>query len=287
MNGKIVNIRFKRAGRTHTYLDTGLDLKPGDKVVVETGKGLEMGWVAACSNHENEKDQASPVLRRATAEDLQARERLIQSEKEALIKAAEIAGRLNLPMKMLATEYNLEGSRLTVYFSAESRVDFHDITRELASSLKTKVELRQLGPRDAAKLIAGCGPCGRSLCCSLHLCQFEPVSIKMAKEQEIPLTPMKISGLCGRLLCCLSYEYPHYHSMAGKMPRRGQEVFTPHGRAKVVDRNLLKETVTVETESQAQVELTLDKITLPDKSQKPSESPKKNNTNHEAPPRAA
>jgi len=284
---KLVGIRFKKAGRTHPYLDTGLDLKPGDRVVVETGRGLELGWVVTSSQKEDSKDQVSPVLRRATPDDLQAREKLAQSEKEALVKAGKIALRLNLPMRMLATEYNLEGSRLTVYFSAESRVDFHEISRELAAVLKTKVELRQLGPRDAAKLVAGCGPCGRNLCCALHLCEFDPVSIKMAKEQEIPLSPMKISGLCGRLLCCLSYEHKHYHAMTEKMPRRGQEVTTPRGRGRVVDRNLLKETVVVETEDETREELALDKITFQPRSQnqKPP-NPAKNNKdrNQEKPP---
>lgn len=285
---KLIGIRFKKAGRTHPYLDTGLELKPGDKVVVETGRGLELGWVVTSSQQENSKDQVSSVLRRATAEDLQARERLILSEKEALVKAGVIASRLNLPMKLLATEYNLDGSRLTVYFSAESRVDFHEISKELTAALKTKVELRQLGPRDASKLISGCGPCGRTLCCSLHLCEFDPVSIKMAKEQEIPLTPMKISGLCGRLLCCLSYEYPHYHETAGKMPKRGQEVLTPQGKAKVMERNLLKQTVVVQTENEALVELSLDKITIParNQNQKPPDSSKSKERNQETPPQA-
>lgn len=283
---KIAGIRFKKAGRTHPYLDTGLELKPGDKVVVETGRGLELGWVAALSQKEENKDHIPPVLRRATTEDLLERDKLIQREKEALLKAGEIASRLNLPMRLLATEYNLEGSRLTVYFSAESRVDFHEISKELAGTLKTKVELRQLGPRDAAKLISGCGPCGRTLCCSLHICEFDPVSIKMAKEQEIPLTPMKISGLCGRLLCCLSYEYSHYHATAEKMPRRGQEVFTPQGKAKVVERNLLKETVVVETENEARVEFNLDKITVPARNQKASNPTKPGETGQERPPQA-
>lgn len=280
---RVVGIRFKKAARTHPYLDTGLELKPGEKVVVETGKGLELGWVVTLSQQEEIKDQIPPVLRRATTEDLQTRERLIQSEKEALFKAREIATRLNLPMRLLVSEYNLEGNRLTVYFSAESRVDSHEISKELAGILKTKVEFRLLGPRDAAKLIAGCGPCGRSLCCSLYLCEFDPVSIKMAKEQEIPLTPMKISGLCGRLLCCLAYEFPHYHATAEKMPKRGLEVFTPHGKAKVVERNLLKQTVVVETENQALVELHLDEITIPAKAKKPSNSVKTGETGQETP----
>lgn len=283
---KLVGIRFKKAARTHPYLDSGLELTPGEKVVVETGRGPELGWVVTSSRQEDSKDPIPAVIRRATTEDLQAREKLIQDEKEALLKAGEISSRLKLPMRLLATEYNLEGSRLTVYFSAESRVDFHEISKELAGILKTKVELRQLGPRDAAKHISGCGSCGRTLCCSQHLCEFDPVSIKMAKEQEIPLTPMKISGLCGRLLCCLSYEHIHYHAMAEKMPRRGQEVLTPYGKAKVVQRNLLKETVVVEKEDETREELTLDKITIPARNQKTANPAKDREKVQETPPQA-
>lgn len=280
---KIAGIRFKKAGRIHPYLDNGLELNPGERVVVVTGKGLELGRVVNVTQQDEAKDEIPPVLRRATAEDLQAREKHVKEEKEALSRAVEVALRLNLPMKMLAAEYNLEGSRLTFYFSAESRIDFHEISRELAALLKTKVELRQIGPRDAAKMMEGCGPCGRNLCCSVHLCEFEPVSIKMAKEQEIPLTPMKISGLCGRLLCCLSYEAPHYHAMAEKMPRRGQEVMTPQGKARVTERNLLKETVTVETENQTIVELKVDQIKMLPRAQKNPEPARNRENNQEAP----
>jgi len=173
----------------------------------------------------------------------------------------ELITRLSLPMKLLSAEYNLDGNRLTIFFGAEERVDFRELVRELASRLKTRVELRQVGPRDEAKLVGGFGRCGRQLCCARFLTEFAPVSIRMAKEQSLPLNPMKISGICGRLLCCLVYENELYHEMKVKFPREGQRVSTPLGIASVVGVNLLKETVLVQLESQAAVELPVSKVT--------------------------
>jgi cell fate regulator YaaT (PSP1 superfamily) len=163
-------------------------------------------------------------------------------------------------MKLLGAEYSIDGSRLTFFFSAEERVDFRELVRELNRRFKKKVELRQLGPRDEAKLLGGFGRCGRPLCCMNFLAELSPVSIKMAKEQNLPLNPMKISGVCGRLLCCLAYESEQYHAMKAKLPREGQKVKTPMGVATVVGGNPLKETVWVELESQARVELPLSKV---------------------------
>jgi cell fate regulator YaaT (PSP1 superfamily) len=169
---------------------------------------------------------------------------------------------LKLPMKLLGAEYNLDGSRLTFFFSASERVDFRELVRQLNRRFKVRVELRQLGPRDEAKLVGGFGRCGRPLCCMDFLTEFSPVSIKMAKEQDLPLNPLKISGVCGRLLCCLTYESEQYHAMKEKLPKAGQRVKTPMGSANVVGSNPLKETVLVELESQATVELPLTDITV-------------------------
>jgi cell fate regulator YaaT (PSP1 superfamily) len=158
-------------------------------------------------------------------------------------------------MKLLLAEYNLDGSRLTFYFSAEERVDFRELVKELTGRFKTRVELRQVGPRDEAKLIGGFGRCGRQLCCASFLSEFAPISIKMAKEQDLPLNPLKISGVCGRLLCCLSYESKQYHSLKAKLPKVGQRVSTSKGKASVVGINTLKETVVVELEGETTVEL--------------------------------
>ncbi|MEE8618959.1 MAG: regulatory iron-sulfur-containing complex subunit RicT, partial [Dehalococcoidales bacterium] len=161
--------------------------------------------------------------------------------------------------------YNLDGNHLSFFFSAEERVDFRELVRELTGRFKIRVELRQVGPRDGAKLIGGFGRCGRPLCCMSFLGEFAPVSVKMAKEQNLPLNPMKISGTCGRLLCCLVYENEQYRNVKEKMPKEGQQVSTPMGVVSVVGSNPLKETVLVELESKATVELPLSEVTVEDK----------------------
>jgi cell fate regulator YaaT (PSP1 superfamily) len=168
-------------------------------------------------------------------------------------------------MKLISAEYNLDGNHLSFFFSAEERVDFRELVRELTGRFKIRVELRQVGPRDGAKLIGGFGRCGRPLCCMSFLGEFAPVSVKMAKEQNLPLNPMKISGTCGRLLCCLVYENEQYRNMKEKMPKEGQQVSTPMGVVSVVGSNPLKETVLVELESKATVELPLSEVTVEDK----------------------
>jgi cell fate regulator YaaT (PSP1 superfamily) len=173
--------------------------------------------------------------------------------------------RLKLPMKLISAEYNIDGSRLTVFFSAESRVDFRELVRDLNRRLRVRIEMRQVGPRDEARLLGGFGRCGRPLCCASFLSDLRPVSIKMAKEQGLPLSPMKISGLCGRLLCCLGYEYDQYRAMKEKMPRVGRSISTAMGEAIVVGGKPIEETVLVELESGARVELPLDEIIDTDK----------------------
>jgi cell fate regulator YaaT (PSP1 superfamily) len=167
---------------------------------------------------------------------------------------------LNLPMKLLSAEYALDSSRLTFLFSAEERVDFRELVRRLSGKFKVRVELRQVGSRDEAKLLGSFGRCGRETCCAAFLTEFTPVSIKMAKEQDLPLNPMKISGACGRLMCCLSYEGEQYRAMKAKMPKVGQRVSTRMGEATVVGNNPLKETVMVELDTEAQVELPLAEV---------------------------
>ncbi len=260
---EIVGIRFKSAGRVYYFNPAGIDLKVNDCVVVETTHGVEMGKVVIAPRQVAEgevTEPLKPVTRKAGPEDIKRVEDLQSKEEEALIECGKQIARLNLPMKLLTAEYNLDGSRLTCCFSAEERVDFRELVRELTHSLKTRVELRQVGPRDEAKLVGGFGRCGRQLCCAAYLSEFDPISIKMAKEQDLPLNPMKISGTCGRLMCCLGYENKQYHAMKEKLPRVGEHVSTKMGDAVVVSRNPLKETVTVELESQATVELPLNEV---------------------------
>ncbi|MFC1920681.1 stage 0 sporulation family protein [Chloroflexota bacterium] len=265
MAEKIVGVRFRRAGKVYYFDPQDMELEVNDYVVVETTRGLEMGNVAIAPNQvlANDVNQPlKPVVRKADEEDIKRAGEFEDKQKEALIECSKIVSKLGLSMKLLSAEYNLDGSRLTLRFSAEERVDFRELVRELASRLKVRVEMRQTGPRDEAKLIGGCGRCGRPLCCESFLSEFAPVSMRMAKDQGLPLNPMKISGVCGRLMCCLVYENEQYNAMKGKLPKNGKRVSTPDGIAKVVGSNPLKETVLVELEGGETKELPLSEISV-------------------------
>ena len=260
---KTVGVRFKRAGRIYYFDPAGLELEVNDWVVVETTRGLEVARVVISPKQvlsSEVETPLKPVVRKAEKKEMQHSEEIEAKEKEALIECAKIITRIGLPMKLLSAEYSLDGGHLTFFFSAAERVDFRELVRELAGRFKVRVELRQVGARDEAKICGGFGRCGRQLCCASFLSEFVPISIKMAKEQDLPLNPMKISGVCGRLLCCLAYEHDFYHDMKGKMPRDGQTVTTSMGTARVVGSNPLKETVVVELESQVTVELPISDV---------------------------
>lgn len=264
---EIVGVRFKRTGRVYYFDPAGIELDLNDWVVVETEHGVEVGRVVISQKQvlsSEITEPLKPVLRKAEEEDIRQREESEGKETEALNVCQAMANQFNLPMKLLAAEYNSDGTRLTVYFSAEGRVDFRDLLKELTNTFKTRIELRQVGSRDKAKLLGGVGRCGRPLCCATYLSEFNPVTIKMAKEQALPLNPMKISGVCGRLLCCLSYEYEQYRIMKEKLPASGQRVSTPMGLATVVGGNPLRETVIVQLESQATVELPVEQVSIND-----------------------
>ena len=261
---EIVGVRFKRAGRVYYFDPAGIELEVNQYVVVKTTRGLELGKVVIAPKQVLASEisgELKPVVRKAEPEDIERAEELAAKEEEALIECGRLIEKLNLPMKLLSAECNLDGSRLTLFFSAEGRVDFRELVRELTGRFKVKVELRQVGPRDETKLVGGFGRCGRPLCCMSFLSEFAPVSIRMAKDQNLPLNPMKISGICGRLLCCLVYENEQYCSIKEKMPRISQRVSTPTGPARVVGTNPLKETVLVELESGSVVELALGEVT--------------------------
>jgi cell fate regulator YaaT (PSP1 superfamily) len=259
----ITGIRFNRAGKIY-YFDAGdVPLAAGDYAVVKTARGLELGHVVIAPGQVKNGESGetlSPVVRKAEPEDIAHAQELEVEAEEALIECGKMIAELQLPMKLLSAEYNLDSSRLTFLFSAEERVDFRELVRRLSGKFKIRVELRQVGSRDEAKLLGSFGRCGRELCCASFLTEFSPVSIKMAKEQDLPLNPMKISGACGRLMCCLAYEGEQYRTMKEKMPKVGQRVSTRMGEAKVVGNNPLKETVTVELDSEATVELPLAEV---------------------------
>ncbi len=261
---EITGIRFHQAGKVYYFDTAGIPLQLNDRVIVETARGQELGWVVIAPGQvvsSTINEPLKPVLRKATDDDIKQSEQRLKKNEKALAKSKELIEKLNLPMKPVAAQYNLDGSHLTVFFSAEKRVDFRELVKELSRNLRTHVELRQIGARDEAKHIGGLGRCGFPLCCTTFLSEFTPVSIKMAKEQNITLNPMKTSGLCGRLLCCLGYEYEQYRTMKENLPQAGQEVSTSLGKAKVIAINPLKEAVLVELESGAIVEMSVSKLT--------------------------
>ncbi len=261
----IVGVRFKKAGKVYYFDPSGVDFKVQDYVVVQTARGIELGQVMIAPKQVLASEittELKPIVRKASEEDVKRSQDYAAKEKGAMDECARLITRLSLPMKLVAAEYNLDGGRLTFYFTAEERVDFRELVRELTASFKTRIELRQIGPRDQAKIVGGLGRCGRSLCCGSFLTEFNPVSIKMAKEQDLPLDPMKISGVCGRLQCCLAYESAQYHEAKALLPRRGTQVKTPDGVGIVIGGNPLKETVQVEFESKATEEFALNQVTL-------------------------
>jgi len=261
----IVGIRYKPAGRIYYFDPRDIELSVGESVVVETSRGHEMGQVVIAPTQiaDDEISQPlKPVVRKAGEEDMEQARQLKAREPQELAESGKIVEKLNLPMKLISAEYNLEGNRLTIYFSAEGRVDFRELVRELSHRLRLRVELRQVGSRDEAKLMGGFGRCGRGLCCSGFLSEFGPVSIKMAKEQNLPLNPAKISGVCGRLLCCLDYEYEQYREQKAKMPREGDQVDTSMGKAIVIGGKPLEEKVRVELVSGEKIELPLAEINV-------------------------
>ncbi len=244
----IVGVRFKDSGKIY-YFDPGaMELQQGDMVIVDTARGPEMAKVAYGRSDVPESElvgELKPVMRRAEQSDFERMRALQARHDEVMARCAEKIEEHGLPMGLVKTEYSFDGSRLTFYFTSEQRVDFRMLVRDLARTFRSRIELRQIGPRDEAKLLGGIGPCGRLLCCATFLPDYARVSIKMAKDQDLPLNPTKISGVCGRLLCCLSYEHGHYVDMKTQLPNKNDWVQTPDGPGDVIAVNVLKETVTV------------------------------------------
>ncbi|MHB1419975.1 MAG: PSP1 domain-containing protein [Bacillota bacterium] len=246
---KVVGIRFKKAGKIYFFDPSEFDLPVGDNVVVETSRGVEFGEVVVPVKMVTPDEIVSPlkkVLRPADEEDVKQAESNAAKEKEAFQVCLQKIQRHGLPMKLVDVEYTFDVSKIIFYFTAEGRVDFRELVKDLAAIFRTRIELRQIGVRDEAKMIGGIGSCGRVLCCASFLGDFDPVSIRMAKEQNLSLNPSKISGICGRLMCCLKYENETYEGAKGCYPHPGAIVSTPMGKGRVVDYNIFKETVSVE-----------------------------------------
>jgi cell fate regulator YaaT (PSP1 superfamily) len=240
---EIIGVRFRPVGKIYYFSPSGIELKKGDGVIVETARGIEYGTVVL-PPHSLEDDKVvqplKPVIRKAVPEDEEQLKKNNEKKAEALNIAKEKIAKHNLNMKLVDVEFTFDNSKVIFYFMAEGRVDFRELVRDLASVFKKRIELRQIGIRDQSKMLGGLGPCGKPCCCSQHLPDFKRVSIKMAKLQLLSLNPSKISGLCGRLMCCLEYESDYYNEAYGKMPRIGSEVITPDGKGTVVSNNLLK-----------------------------------------------
>jgi cell fate regulator YaaT (PSP1 superfamily) len=254
----IVGIRFRPAGRIYYFDPQGVAYTTGQYVIVETVRGVEAGRVVIAPKKIPERelsDPLKPVLRLAREDELRMMLSFKGKEKDALVQCDRQVQQHKLPMKLVEAEYTFDGSRLTFYFTAEERVDFRALVRDLAATFRTRIELRQIGARDQAKLQGGVGICGKTLCCSSWITDFGVVSIKMAKEQDLPLNPAKISGVCGRLLCCLAYENDTYAQAKQTMPPVGSPMETPSGPGRVVSINVPRSSVEVMLESGAIIQV--------------------------------
>lgn len=248
---KVVGVRFKHANKTYYFDPNGIDVEIGDKVVVETARGMELGTVIFKDKELSKKHDmdVKPILRMANERDLANQNRSKSEKAEAMRLCKEKIKSHDLDMKLVDVEYTLDNSKIIFYFTSDGRVDFRELVKDLAAIFRIRIELRQIGVRDEAKMIGGIGSCGRSLCCSKWLNEFQPVSIKMAKTQNLSLNPAKISGICGRLMCCLNYENDNYLEAAKEMPTVGETIKTKDGMAVVLDVNVLENIIRAKIET--------------------------------------
>lgn len=266
---KVVGIRFKKAGKIYYFSPGELKINKGENVIVETARGIEFGECVIGEKQISEDEIVSPlknVIRKATEEDeLRHSENKIKASEAFTICAEKIQGH-NLQMKLIDVEYTFDNNKVIFYFTADGRVDFRELVKDLASIFRTRIELRQIGVRDEAKMIGGLGPCGRTMCCSSYLGDFVPVSIKMAKEQNLSLNPTKISGICGRLMCCLNFEQETYEGIRKRLPKVGSIINSEYGQGEVIANNTVKESVRVKIKPQNGEEfikdISIDEVTL-------------------------
>ncbi len=243
---EVVGIRFKRAGKMYYFDPAGLKLAKEDGAIVETARGMEYGVVTKSNTRVPKEAVVAPlkrVLRKATPEDTKTIEQNRKKEKDAFGICLEKIAKLGLDMKLVDVEMTFDRNKLIFYFTSDGRVDFRELVKELAAVFRMRIELRQIGVRDEAKMLSGIGICGRPLCCASFLGDFHPVSIKMAKEQNLSLNPTKISGVCGRLMCCLKYEEDVYEELNKKLPRVGDIIATPDGTGEILATNVLMQQV--------------------------------------------
>ncbi len=249
---KIVGVKFKQSGKTYSFAPGDFKMKVGDGVIVETARGAEFGTVASEPHDVPESEIVAPlksVIRLATEKDYAIVKKHENARPEAIRICEEKVQKHGLDMKLVDAEYTFDGKKLIFTFTSEGRVDFRELVRDLASVFRMRIELRQIGIRDEAKHLGGIAPCGRPCCCANHLTDFTKVSIKMAKTQGLSLNPTKISGLCGRLMCCLAYENEHYAETSKLMPKMGSTVKTPDGDGVVTNNDMLRKRVKVRIEN--------------------------------------
>lgn len=245
----VIGVRFRPAGKVYFFDPAGMDIKTGDHVIVETARGIEFGHVVLGSRAVDESkviQPLKPVIRMATAADEETERRNKEKEKDAFGICLEKIKKHNLQMKLIDAEYTFDNNKVLFYFTADGRIDFRELVKDLAAVFKTRIELRQIGVRDETKIMGGIGICGRPLCCHTYLSEFIPVSIKMAKEQNLSLNPTKISGVCGRLMCCLKNEEETYEELNSKLPNIGDYVTTDDGlKGEVYSVSVLRQLVKV------------------------------------------
>jgi cell fate regulator YaaT (PSP1 superfamily) len=277
--GKIVDVQISKHGKVQSFDSGDLALERGDPVLVETELGAAMGVVSACPRH-GSKDSAErslpKVKRLANMQDLEVYEHHMRLEGEIYSFCYERIREKSLPMNLVSVDRLFDGSKVMVYFTSEGRVDFRELVKELVQRFRTRIEMRQIGVRHQAKMVGGLGNCGRQICCTGFLTNFDPVSIKMAKEQNLSLNPSKISGMCGRLMCCLSYEYGYYEEAKKGIPKVGKKIKTVHGEGKIIRQNVLTRRLTVLLESGNEQEVSYDEIVRDAPPQGGSRDPKKN-----------
>jgi cell fate regulator YaaT (PSP1 superfamily) len=266
---RIVGVQFKQNGPVYDFDSGHFVLKKGDKVMVITEQGPALGCV--CMERQMRVDPASErplqkVFRLATPEEMERFERGCALETEVYGYCYEAIRRRELPMSLVAVERQFDGAKVTVYFTADGRIDFRELVKDLVRRFRTRIEMRQIGVRHQAKMVGGLGSCGRPLCCTSFLEHFAPVTIRMAKEQSLSLSPNKISGMCGRLMCCLAYEHELYEEMKKGFPKTGKRVTTRHGSGKIVRQNVLRDTVTVALDAGREID-------VPNREVQPAASP--------------
>ena len=261
---KVIGVRFKKAGKIYYFDPADKNPKLDDYVIVETVRGIEFGKVVIADKRVDEEDVVLPLKKVMRIADEEDKRTVLDNDtyaKKAFSICDEKIVQHKLDMNLVDVEYTFDGNKIIFYFTADGRVDFRNLVKDLAALFKTRIELRQIGVRDEAKMLGGIGPCGRMLCCSSFLGDFEPVSIKMAKDQNLSLNPAKISGLCGRLMCCLKYENDQYEDAKKELPDLGQKMETPYGKGHVVGLNILEKVIQIEiTEKDRVIEYTVDEL---------------------------